>query len=196
MGRVIGALAALGYVGEWESIPASVFGAPHQRDRVWIVGHLPLSARSAESGVSIQRAWSVADASALPYRGRSRTGILPSPPWSGNAGWNAIGCGSEVDADPVGIVDLPQSVTGNGSVIFCPHALGVYAEVCKSAWASEPGVDRVVDGIPARVDGIRSAPFENTRQARIAALGDSLVPQIAAFIALRIRIHNNFIVSE
>jgi DNA (cytosine-5)-methyltransferase 1 len=37
--RVLGDLAALGYDAEWHCIPASYVGAPHQRDRVWIIAH-------------------------------------------------------------------------------------------------------------------------------------------------------------
>jgi DNA (cytosine-5)-methyltransferase 1 len=37
--RVLGDLAALGYDAEWHCIPASAVGAPHRRDRVWIVAH-------------------------------------------------------------------------------------------------------------------------------------------------------------
>jgi DNA (cytosine-5)-methyltransferase 1 len=36
--RVLGDLAALGYDAEWHCIPASAVGAPHRRDRIWIVG--------------------------------------------------------------------------------------------------------------------------------------------------------------
>lgn len=36
-GHVFGALAALGYDAEWHVIPASGLGAPHDRERVWIV---------------------------------------------------------------------------------------------------------------------------------------------------------------
>lgn len=39
MGRVLGDLAALGYDAEWEVISASSVGAPHQRDRIWIVAY-------------------------------------------------------------------------------------------------------------------------------------------------------------
>jgi DNA (cytosine-5)-methyltransferase 1 len=38
-GRVLGELAALGYDATWDCIPAAAFGAPHLRDRVWIVAH-------------------------------------------------------------------------------------------------------------------------------------------------------------
>jgi DNA (cytosine-5)-methyltransferase 1 len=37
--QVLGALAALGYDAEWHCIPASAIGAPHRRDRIWIVAH-------------------------------------------------------------------------------------------------------------------------------------------------------------
>lgn len=36
---VLGDLAALGYDAEWEIVPAAVFGAPHHRERVFIVAY-------------------------------------------------------------------------------------------------------------------------------------------------------------
>ena len=45
-GRVLGDLAALGYDALWHCIPASALGAPHIRDRVWLVA----SADAAEDG--------------------------------------------------------------------------------------------------------------------------------------------------
>src|SRR6516164_220861 len=39
LGRVLGDLAACGYDAEWESLPAGAFGAPHLRDRVWLVAY-------------------------------------------------------------------------------------------------------------------------------------------------------------
>lgn len=38
-GDVFGALASVGYDAEWSCIPARVAGAPHNRDRVWIVAY-------------------------------------------------------------------------------------------------------------------------------------------------------------
>jgi DNA (cytosine-5)-methyltransferase 1 len=37
LARVLGDLAALGFDAEWHCIPASAVGAPHRRDRVWII---------------------------------------------------------------------------------------------------------------------------------------------------------------
>ena len=39
LGDVLGDLAALGYDAEWHCIPASAVGAPHRRDRLWIVAY-------------------------------------------------------------------------------------------------------------------------------------------------------------
>lgn len=47
-GRVLGAVAALGYDAEWRVLSAADVGAPHRRDRVWIVAH-------ADSGRREQR---------------------------------------------------------------------------------------------------------------------------------------------
>ncbi len=38
-GRVLGDLAALGYDAEWSCLPAAAFGAPHLRDRVYLVAY-------------------------------------------------------------------------------------------------------------------------------------------------------------
>jgi DNA (cytosine-5)-methyltransferase 1 len=47
MDVVLGDLASLGYDAEWHCIPASAVGAPHRRDRVWIVAY-PNSGRAAQ----------------------------------------------------------------------------------------------------------------------------------------------------
>lgn len=39
LGAVLGDLAACGYDAEWDCIPAAAVGAPHVRDRVWIIAH-------------------------------------------------------------------------------------------------------------------------------------------------------------
>ena len=44
LSRVLGDLATLGYNAEWHCIPAAAIGAPHRRDRIWIVAY-PIGAR-------------------------------------------------------------------------------------------------------------------------------------------------------
>lgn len=38
-GRILGDLAECGYDAEWENIPAAAVGAPHRRERIWIVAY-------------------------------------------------------------------------------------------------------------------------------------------------------------
>ena len=42
-GEVLGDLAALGYDAEWAVFPASAVGAPHRRERLWIVGYTSIA---------------------------------------------------------------------------------------------------------------------------------------------------------
>jgi DNA (cytosine-5)-methyltransferase 1 len=49
LGTVLGDLAARGYDAEWQCIPASELGAPHRRDRIWIVGYPNESGKSCGS---------------------------------------------------------------------------------------------------------------------------------------------------
>ena len=37
--RVLGDLAEIGLDAEWHAIPACTLGAPHERDRIWIIAH-------------------------------------------------------------------------------------------------------------------------------------------------------------
>jgi DNA (cytosine-5)-methyltransferase 1 len=39
MGTVLGDLAEVGHDAEWHCIPASAVGAPHRRDRIWIIAN-------------------------------------------------------------------------------------------------------------------------------------------------------------
>lgn len=50
-GRVLGDLASLGYDAEWHGIPAGNLGAPHERDRIWVVAY-PHSAQRKGGSLS------------------------------------------------------------------------------------------------------------------------------------------------
>lgn len=47
-GRVLGDLAERGYDAEWENIPAAAMGAPHLRERAWVVAYPKKKRRSKE----------------------------------------------------------------------------------------------------------------------------------------------------
>jgi DNA (cytosine-5)-methyltransferase 1 len=89
MGRVLGDLAARRYDAQWDCVPANRVGAPHERDRVWIVAYpneIGLQERMHVAGTgdeegSIEFARSAADgisASAQPTDAHARQRSLGS----------------------------------------------------------------------------------------------------------------------
>jgi len=171
IGRVLGDLAEARYDAEWACLSAREFGAPHLRKRVWIVAY---PARDAEAG---------AEAEARPERQRvgasgERSGAAEladtdTQRQPGRAGALCESAGRREPADRrgggAGLPD-PDREQHQGRV----QALGRSAPAqLRDHWAAEPGVGRVADGVPRRVD-------------RLAALGNALVPQIAEWIGRRI----------
>jgi DNA (cytosine-5)-methyltransferase 1 len=169
--KVLGDLAALGFDAEWHCIPASAVGAPHRRDRLWLVAY-PNGIDGGEG-----RAWrsdpgnprqhqpvrplqELANASrerrAEARKHRERPEERPSC------------CGSVLaDADQgdefrrrgdvqVGWGGLARQIADDGL------ASG-------DEWRSEPDVGRVAHGVPSRVD-------------RLGGLGNAVVPQIPELI--------------
>lgn len=108
---VLADLAALGYDVQWHCIPAAYAGAPHLRDRIWIVAY-PLQKRGFASPIR-QLDWQ----------------ILYQAEW-------------------------PEIADATGGHV---------------AWAPEPRVARVANGLPNIVD-------------RRSALGNAVVPQIPELI--------------
>ena len=155
-GTVLRDMAALGYRVEYHCIPAASIGAPHRRDRVWIIGHLP-DARSVRC---------------YEGSGPAEPGELRRP--------ESAGSGSDVsDADEPRL----ERHTGNGTGVGEPGRepagpdrtfarADLFADSrsrSQEQWAIEPDVGRVAHGIPARVDRLRS-------------LGNAVVPQVVEFL--------------
>ena len=51
-GRILGDLAECGYDAEWENIPASALGAPHRRERIWLVAYTTEIRRNISSATN------------------------------------------------------------------------------------------------------------------------------------------------
>jgi DNA (cytosine-5)-methyltransferase 1 len=127
MDVVLGDLAAFGYDAEWHCIPACAIGAPHRRDRVWIVAY---SAR-IQSGRQEQRAE------------RQRVGKR------GQSSNVADASGGRCFRDGTNISQKGQSQSWLGSA-WCRNSHRT------DQWLTEPDVGRVAHGIPLRVDRLRS----------------------------------------
>lgn len=171
IGRVLGDLAEARYDAEWACLSAGEFGAPHLRKRVWIVAY---PARDAEAGAAAEARPERQRARAGGQRGRAaQLADSDAQRQQGRAGALVQPAGRREPADRrgagAGIPD-PDREQHEGRA----QALGgPAAPQLREHWAAEPGVGRVADGVPRRVD-------------RLAALGNALVPQIAEWIGRRI----------
>ncbi len=149
---VVQNLCSIGYRVEWHCIPASAIGAPHRRDRIWIIA----------TGNSYSQSKSVVsehdEASRLP------SPLADSDCAHGQGGGVSCGVHEEVtDADCRSLRRETAETVVNGEAVKSFH------NRIKQTWVSEPDVGRVAYGVPRRVDRLRQ-------------LGNAVVPQIPQFI--------------
>ena len=124
---VLGGLAEIGYDAEWHCIPAAAVGAPHRRDRVWIVAY-PAGAEQQGFG-------------AEPHRESDRLA-------NGGADVaDAAGIGSQGQGQPVEPQHPAPLVNGQAIESLYGRVAGI--------WAAEPDVGRVAHGVPNRVDRLK-----------------------------------------
>jgi DNA (cytosine-5)-methyltransferase 1 len=132
MGRVLGDLAACGFDAEWDCLPASAFGAPHRRDRVWIVAY---------SNCRRQQEREKFHGAAVQYS----TDRYSSGP-------HVDGLRDDVADAKVERLERRVFSRQKGETFARPWESG--GAVC-DVWRAEPDVGRVAHGIPARVDRLR-----------------------------------------
>jgi len=156
--QVLRSLHQIGYDAEWHCIPASAVGAPHQRDRIWIVAYPNGDdRRSGSSAEPHQRqAWMESRRSGERFSERETEQALAYSESVGLEGFGIRTIGTE----------QKESLPTRSSCI-------VRAINKSDFWEVEPQLGRVADGIPNRVD-------------RLKQLGNSLVPQIPELIGYAI----------
>jgi DNA (cytosine-5)-methyltransferase 1 len=141
--QVLTDLESMDYSTVTLDLPACAFGAPHRRERIFIVAHA-----NSKSGV-------------LSISKDEEEGV-----YLGGVGkvWDATYANGKRLAEREAQPRLsPRSVER--------ASLGDGGETHQ--WETEPGICRVVDGFPGRVD-------------RVRALGNAVVPQVAEFIGIGI----------
>lgn len=129
-GRVLRDLAASGYDAEWDCLPAAAFGAPHLRDRVFLVAH----ARGKQPS---QQSQPQSEGSAAADTGGA--GVLRPVANGHSRGGTRSALKPQVQA----------------AVFVRPDLVGCGGSHFGAAWQAEPNVDRMADGFPGRVDRIR-----------------------------------------
>jgi DNA (cytosine-5)-methyltransferase 1 len=166
--RVLGSLADIGYDAEWGVVSAHDVGAPHLRQRLWIVAY-PAGARGqARDGDG------VGDGNGS-YR---HEGVAARPGGEGGASAVALayasGAGLEGHAGDVSDGHQPGRIAPGPDGSVAPEGVCERTEWHHPGWVSEPDVGRVAHGVSKRVD-------------RLRGLGNAIVPQIAYGLALRIK---------
>lgn len=151
-GRVLGDLAEIGYDTEWEIIPAAAVGAPHQRNRVFIVAY-PNNPRVGKQQRKIQQRKS---------SGQQKREIVAG---------NVFGRRGAEMADANGGGRRIRSLQYGRKNVFdtTNYVRGKNGFTGGSWWEVEPDVGRVAYGVPNRVD-------------RLRALGNAIVPQVAELV--------------
>jgi DNA (cytosine-5)-methyltransferase 1 len=127
IGDVLGDLAALGYDAEWHCIPAAAVGAPHHRDRVWIVAYAEREQLRQQPGRWDGAGWPGAALAAI----------------DGEPGEMADANGGDEHGRP-GHVQMGWGAFAS-EIADAGHAAG-------DEWAAEPAIRRVVNGVPNRLE--------------------------------------------
>jgi DNA (cytosine-5)-methyltransferase 1 len=184
--RSLSDLEALGYACQAFVIPACAVDAPHRRDRVWIVGYSSgagSEARCADGvgtldgsrGHGVQSARSSSEALAVADAGR--LGRKMALQQSGHGG--LPGGDRQADESGSGGAPIPDAkrerLERQQPARPATRATDRPGDGGDSGrWSVEPGVGRVANGVPARVD-------------RLRGLGNAVVPQVVAEIGKAIR---------
>lgn len=135
-GDVLRELATLGYDAEWHCIPAAAVGAPHRRDRVFIVAYCDSHDRwNGGSSESSQRntRLELGGSSERQFEQKTNTNVADSH-----------GVGRERFTEKP--VSRFQGLSGK---------LTRSRENLRKFWAVEPDVGRVADGVPRRLDRLK-----------------------------------------
>lgn len=147
LGTVLGDLAALGYDARWGVLGARHVGAPHKRDRIWILANFP----------------------------NSRHGLQPQwPRDKGQAGkWEAERCEPWGNGEAQYMADAKNSKpewrryrAGRG--VGVPVNDEREGQERADWWSAEPSVGRVAHGVANRVD--RHRVIGNGQVPAVAAL--------------------------
>jgi len=152
-GRILSDLAECGYDAEWRVISAASVGAPHRRNRVWVVAY-PNSRNGKSSEGQRPRVWG-------PAVGERADAHSSGPSTKSKIVANASSQRQQGQGQPFQPISQAQDQNRQASIL---GSVGKPQE-----WLPEPDVGRVANGVPSRVD-------------RLKGLGNAVVPQIPELI--------------
>lgn len=191
--EVLGDLVEGGYDAEWDGIPAAAVGAPHLRDRVWLLAytdgerrlHGETAGRPAETREPSQRhASSGRPDGAVRRAPRFLSALADSAAFGLEGSQNTNGLhrssGAERAGEPTGSSSGARTFSNTAGARLegrseptTPQGTLTVAPCGGRRWPAEPDVGRVADGVPSWVD-------------RVKCLGNAVVPQVAEWIGRQI----------
>jgi len=180
MGTVLGDISALGYDAVWDCIPASAAGAPHRRDRVWVVAHTQHpnahtqhpNAHNAGSHRTAQHVVGETEPGDEQVgKPRSVCEVLAEADNARLEGWQRTSLSERASeriagASGASMADASRSERERDRAVQGREQSGL---ADAGWWQSEPDVGRVANGVPARAH-------------RLKALGNAVVPQVVEII--------------
>jgi DNA (cytosine-5)-methyltransferase 1 len=183
MGSVIHGLAALGYVGRYRVLRASDVGAPHRRERVFVVA-ADAQVGARDGGQPGFGGWAAERRVAGPVDAGGGGGAPADAELAGLEGLAGEGVAGERRASGV-------TAGGGGGAGWGPYAAAISAweRVLGRAapWPAEPGrlgkprlSCRFVEWMMGLPDGWVTAVPGLSRREQLTALGNGVVPQQAA----------------
>jgi DNA (cytosine-5)-methyltransferase 1 len=185
--RVLGTLAEIGYDAQWHCLPAAYVGAPHIRDRVFVIAYSVRNSYGINDSSKQARHQKDANASGASCgsdKGKS-SDVADTDLQHGERGAESRkpeckkrkariepGGGSSDVADTAGIrFKREWAAEQQVSYARSPERQleGVRSARGAIHWAVEPAVGRVANGVSQRVD-------------RLRGLGNAVVPQVAELV--------------
>lgn len=167
--RVIGDLTKMGYDAQWARFSASNFGAPHERDRLWIATYANCQGLSIEDFPSrLQKKFTRARNNGSEMANAQSIRLEQARECECRSAQRTTGRGNEFsNTDSIGCEQMEQSNSSGAS----SEGLASTAKHCsfttrREWWATEPRLGRVADGVANRVD-------------RLKAIGNGQVPIVA-----------------
>lgn len=169
--RVLGDLASIGYDAEWHCIPASAIGAPHRRDRLWLVANPRFGRRGRPGEGKIQqsrRAEALGASKTLADTNDQRE-LQSKRREQDIRGWPSHSGADVADAEPWRLAAGHEQYDEGRAIFLAEGSCERGRDNLWETWWPEPDVGRVAYGIPFGME-------------RIQALGNAVVPQIPEII--------------